>query len=81
MERFFKLSESNTTVGIELSAGLTTFMAMAYIAFVNPQMMASAGMDQGAAFVATCIAAAVLRWSSSRPRSVVQRLTQRKLWA
>ena len=59
MERFFKLSQSNTTVGVELSAGLTTFMAMAYIAFVNPQMMASAGMDQGAAFVATCIAAAL----------------------
>ena len=59
MERFFKLSQSNTTVGIELSAGLTTFMAMAYIAFVNPQMMASAGMDQGAAFVATCLAAAL----------------------
>ena len=59
MERFFKLSQSNTTVGIELGAGLTTFMAMAYIAFVNPQMMASAGMDQGAAFVATCIAAAL----------------------
>ena len=59
MERLFKLSQSNTTVGVELSAGLTTFMAMAYIAFVNPQMMASAGMDQGAAFVATCIAAAL----------------------
>ena len=59
MERLFKLSQSETTVGIELSAGLTTFMAMAYIAFVNPQMMASAGMDQGAAFVATCIAAAL----------------------
>ena len=59
MERFFKLSQANTTVGIELGAGLTTFMAMAYIVFVNPQMMASAGMDQGAAFVATCIAAAL----------------------
>ena len=59
VERFFKLSQANTTIGIELSAGLTTFMAMAYIAFVNPQMMASAGMDQGAAFVATCIAAAL----------------------
>ena len=59
MERFFKLSQANTTVGIELGAGLTTFMAMAYIAFVNPQMMASAGMDQEAAFVATCIAAAL----------------------
>ena len=59
MKRFFKLAESNTTVGIELSAGLTTFMAMAYIVFVNPQMMASAGMEQGASFVATCLAAAL----------------------
>ncbi len=59
MKKFFKLAESNTTVGVELSAGLTTFMAMAYIVFVNPQMMASAGMDQGASFVATCLAAAL----------------------
>ena len=59
MNKFFKLAESNTTVSIELSAGLTTFMAMAYIVFVNPQMMASAGMDQGASFVATCLAAAL----------------------
>ena len=59
MNKFFKRTESNTTVGIELSAGLTTFMAMAYIVFVNPQMMASAGMEQGASFVATCLAAAL----------------------
>ena len=59
MNKFFKLAESNTTVSIELSAGLTTFMAMAYIVFVNPQMMASAGMEQGASFVATCLAAAL----------------------
>ena len=59
MKKFFKLAESNTTVSIEVSAGLTTFMAMAYIVFVNPQMMASAGMEQGASFVATCLAAAL----------------------
>jgi AGZA family xanthine/uracil permease-like MFS transporter len=59
VNKFFKLTESNTTVSIELSAGLTTFMAMAYIVFVNPQMMASAGMEQGASFVATCLAAAL----------------------
>jgi len=59
VKKFFKLAESNTTVSIELSAGLTTFMAMAYIVFVNPQMMASAGMEQGASFVATCLAAAL----------------------
>ncbi len=59
MEKLFKLSAARTTIGVELSAGLTTFMAMAYIAFVNPQMMASAGMEQGASFVATCLAAAL----------------------
>jgi len=59
MERFFRLSRSGTSSGIEVGAGLTTFMAMAYIAFVNPQMMANTGMDQGASFVATCLAAAL----------------------
>ena len=59
MDRFFKLKELNTTFSKEILAGLTTFMAMAYIIFVNPQMMADAGMDYGASFVATCIAAAV----------------------
>ena len=59
MDRLFKLKELNTTLSKEILAGLTTFMAMAYIIFVNPQMMADAGMDYGASFVATCIAAAV----------------------
>ena len=59
LDKLFKLSAAKTTIGVELSAGLTTFMAMAYIVFVNPQMMALAGMDQGASFVATCLAAAL----------------------
>ena len=59
MERLFGLSTSHTSISKELGAGLTTFMAMAYIGFVNPQMMASTGMDQGASFVATCLAAAL----------------------
>ena len=59
MERLFGLSTSNTSISKELGAGLTTFMAMAYIGFVNPQMMASTGMGQGASFVATCLAAAL----------------------
>lgn len=58
-ERLFKLSKYGTTVRIELLAGFTTFVTMAYIIFVNPQMMAEAGMDQGASFVATCLAAAL----------------------
>lgn len=58
-ERLFKLSKYNTTVRVELLAGVTTFVTMAYIIFVNPQMMAEAGMDRGASFVATCLAAAL----------------------
>ena len=59
LERIFKLSEHNTRISTELLAGLTTFITMAYIIFVNPQMMATAGMDYGASFTATCIAAAL----------------------
>ncbi len=54
--RYFKLREHGTDVRTELVAGVTTFVTMAYIIFVNPQMMASAGMDAGASFVATCLA-------------------------
>lgn len=59
LDRIFKLTDHNTKVSTEILAGLTTFITMAYIIFVNPQMMASAGMDQGASFVATCLAAAL----------------------
>ncbi|MCF5149609.1 NCS2 family permease [Pseudomonas sp. PA-6-3F] len=59
LERLFKLRLHGTTVRTELIAGLTTFITMAYIIFVNPNIMADAGIDHGAAFVATCIAAAL----------------------
>ena len=59
LEKLFKLKESNTTIQTELMAGFTTFITMAYIIFVNPQMMSSAGMDLGASFVGTCIAASI----------------------
>ncbi|MEH6492139.1 NCS2 family permease [Halopseudomonas sp.] len=59
LEKLFKLREHGTTVRTELLAGLTTFLTMAYIIFVNPMMMADAGIDPGAAFVATCLAAAI----------------------
>ena len=59
LSNFFKLAENNTDVNRELMAGLTTFITMAYIIFVNPQLMASSGMDQGASFVGTCVAAAL----------------------
>ncbi|MCK5153330.1 MAG: NCS2 family permease, partial [Spirochaetales bacterium] len=59
MEKLFKLKEHNTTVKVEVLAGLTTFMTMAYILIVNPLILADAGMDFGAVFTATAISAAV----------------------
>lgn len=59
IEGFFHLKELNTTVRTEIMAGLTTFMTMAYIIFVNPAMISQTGMDFGAAMMATCLAAAV----------------------
>lgn len=58
-EKLFQLHAHGTTVKREVLAGLTTFVTMAYIIFVNPAMLAEAGMDHGAVFVATCLAAAV----------------------
>ena len=59
IDRYFGLTANGTNVKTEALAGLTTFLTMAYIIFVNPSILAKAGMDQGAVFVATCIAAAV----------------------
>lgn len=56
MEKFFKLKEHGTNVSTEVVAGLTTFFAMAYIIFVNPNMLALTGMPSGAVFLATIIA-------------------------
>ncbi len=59
LDRYFGLSENGTDVRTEFVAGLTTFLTMVYIVFVNPQILANAGMDKGAVFVATCLAAAL----------------------
>ncbi|GAB4194244.1 MAG: solute carrier family 23 protein [Thalassobaculales bacterium] len=59
MERFFGLNAHGTTVRTEVLAGITTFLTMAYIIFVNPAILTNAGMDQNAVFVATCLAAAI----------------------
>ncbi len=59
LERLFKLGENGTNVRTEIIAGVTTFLTMAYIIFVNPAILSATGMDQGAVFVATCLAAAV----------------------
>ena len=58
LERFFGLAERGADVRTEVTAGVTTFLTMAYIAFVNPQILADAGMPFDAVFVATCLAAA-----------------------
>ena len=59
VDRFFRIAEAGTTKGREVRAGVTTFLTMAYIIFVNPAILSQAGMDFGAVFVATCLAAAV----------------------
>ncbi|WLS06600.1 NCS2 family permease [Shinella sumterensis] len=58
-EKFFKLNEHGTTVRTEVIAGLTTFLIMSYIIFVNPDILSTTGMDRDAVFVATCLAAAL----------------------
>lgn len=59
LERYFDLKGHDTTFRREILAGVTTFLTMAYIVFVNPAILADAGVDKDAAFVATCIAAAL----------------------
>jgi len=59
LQRYFQLDDHRTNVRTELIAGVTTFLSMAYITVVNPAILSDAGMDFGAVFVATCIAAAV----------------------
>lgn len=59
LERYFQLSAHGTTVRTEILAGVTTFLTMAYIIFVNPDILAAAGMPRDAVFVATCLAAAI----------------------
>ena len=57
LEKFFKLKENGTTVRTEVIAGITTFMTMAYILAVNPDILSAAGMDKNAVFTATVLAA------------------------
>lgn len=56
MDKYFKLSENGTSIGKEVVAGITTFVTMAYIIFVNPSILSLAGMDASAVMVATCLA-------------------------
>jgi len=58
-EKLFHLKENGTNVKTEITAGITSFFTMAYIIFVNPQILSAAGMDAGAVMLATCIASAI----------------------
>jgi len=59
LERMFKLTERKTSVKQEVIGGLTTFMTMSYIIFVNPSIMSDTGMDKGALITITCLSAAI----------------------
>ncbi len=59
LTKFFKLEEHGSNVRTEMVAGLTTFLTMSYIIFVNPNILGTTGMDKSAVFVATCLAAAI----------------------
>ncbi|HKY32260.1 MAG TPA: NCS2 family permease [Candidatus Polarisedimenticolia bacterium] len=71
LERFFRVREAGSTVRREALAGLTTFLAMSYILFVNPAVLSQAGMDFGAVFTATCLASAaatlIMGWAANYP--------------
>jgi len=58
LDKLFKLKANNTSVRTEVIAGISTFLTMSYIIFVNPSVLSLTGMDKGAVFVATCLAAA-----------------------
>ena len=59
IEKFFKLKENNTNVKTEVMAGITTFMTMAYILAVNPNILSATGMDANAVLIATALASFV----------------------
>jgi len=59
INKLFRLREYKSSVRIELIAGITTFLTMAYIAFVNPKILGATGMDQSALIAVTCLVTAV----------------------
>src|SRR5437868_13336331 len=74
LDNTFHLTESHTTVRTEVLAGLTTFMTMSYIIFVQPAVMSTTGMDFGAVMAATCIVSAIgcflMAWLANYPIAV-----------
>jgi len=59
LDRMFQVSQRGSTVGREMLGGVTTFMALSYIVFVQPAIMSAAGVPEGGAFIATCVASAI----------------------
>ncbi|MYJ25318.1 MAG: NCS2 family permease, partial [Holophagales bacterium] len=59
LNRLFRLDHHGTTARREIGAGVTTYLTMAYVSVINPQILSEAGMDRGAVFAATCLAAAI----------------------
>ena len=79
MEKLFHLKENNTTVRTEIVAGLTTFMTMAYIIALNPNLLTGFGAQGGSqlwngVFLATCIASAVGTLVMASPMLALARL-------
>ena len=70
LEKFFHLKENHTDAKTEIMAGITSFMTMAYILAVNPNILAAAGMDHGAVFTATAVAAFIGTLCMARKLSV-----------
>lgn len=79
LDRYFRLTQQGTDVRTEFIVGVTTFLTMVYIVFVNPIILGKTGMDQGAVFVAACIAAAVSTFVM--PSTPTIRSRSRPAWA
>ena len=88
MEKFFKLKENGTTVRTEIVAGLTTFMTMAYIIALNPNLLTGFGANGqdlwNAVFMATCLASAIglfcMAFLANKPFAIPQQLLRRGRW-
>ncbi|MGL4971414.1 MAG: solute carrier family 23 protein, partial [Cetobacterium sp.] len=59
LNRFFKIEERGSSIRVEVIGGLTTFLTMAYIIFVNPAILSATGMDKGALITVTCLAVTI----------------------
>ena len=62
LDKIFHLKENHTDVKTEVMAGITTFMTMAYILAVNPNILSASGMDRGAVFTATALSGFIAAW-------------------